>query len=439
MTTQQNTGTENTTTTTTTAGGLSSMISTTLGPQSTTSDWFDPTPNDLTLAGGSTLVPISNQIHLLSQTEIDNTDNVPHFDLGVSSNLQLKSLENDLQYQYGNSIENVKASELDLNGNNGPSFDLGNTSTLQQDSLINDVPGGNSNSPYQDLDGKDKGNGYFHGMNSPGKGRGKQIEKEDLHVHLLTKNYSYTYGNSTENVGPSPGATGHSEYQDLNGKQEGQGYFHGIKNPQIYQGKQIDKEDLHVNLLQNAYKYQHGDSVEVILATRGNDASKQGGQLDLNAKEGGEGYFHGIKDPQKYQGKQIKGTDLHKHLLENSYTYSHGLGTTTTILAENEHGHTGGTFDLDGLDEGQGYFHGMKDPDRYQGKQIGERDLHVHLLDSSLTYTSPRGVQNFVGPSPGPTGYSDFQDFMTTTNTEYPPANKTLGQFGGPYIDNLPT
>ena len=44
---------------------------------------------------------------------------------------------------------------LDLNGNNGPSFDLGNTSTLQQDSLINDVPGGNSNSPYQDLDGKD--------------------------------------------------------------------------------------------------------------------------------------------------------------------------------------------------------------------------------------------------------------------------------------------
>ena len=38
--------------------------------------------------------------------------------------------------------------------------------------------------------------------------------------------------------------------------------------------------------------------------------------------------FHGDKDPTKYKGKQISGVDLHEHLLQNSYTYSHGLSNT---------------------------------------------------------------------------------------------------------------
>ena len=35
--------------------------------------------------------------------------------------------------------------------------------------------------------------------------------------------------------------------------------------------------------------------------------------------------FHGDKVPTKYKGKQIEGVDLHEHLLQKSYTYSHGL------------------------------------------------------------------------------------------------------------------
>ena len=174
-------------------GGITSMVSTTLGPQSTTSDWFDPSPNIVTLTRGGTLVPISNQISNLTQTEIDNTNNVPYFDLGETSNLILKSLENGLTYQHGNSTVTIGPAELDLNGANGPIFDLGKESTLQQDSLLS-IPRENNNFSYADLDGKDGGNGYFNDTPSPGKGRGKQIDQKDLHVHLLEKNYYFLLG-----------------------------------------------------------------------------------------------------------------------------------------------------------------------------------------------------------------------------------------------------
>ena len=45
------------------------------------------------------------------------------------------------------------------------SFDLGPDSILQQNSLP-EVP---VESPYQDLDGIDGGNGYFHDIPNPGK------------------------------------------------------------------------------------------------------------------------------------------------------------------------------------------------------------------------------------------------------------------------------
>jgi hypothetical protein len=73
-------------------------------------------------------------------------------------------------------------------------------------------PGGD-----QDLDGLDGGQGYFHGVANPGKGQGKQIGGKDLHEHLLTDSYNYNHGNASENVGPSPGPTGNSEFQDING------------------------------------------------------------------------------------------------------------------------------------------------------------------------------------------------------------------------------
>ena len=46
--------------------------------------------------------------------------------------------------------------------------------------------------------------------------------------------------------------------------------------------------------------------------------------LDTEGQDGGNGYWHGIPNPGKYDGKQINGKDLHVHLLENEYTYTHG-------------------------------------------------------------------------------------------------------------------
>ena len=119
------------------------------------------------------------------------------------------------------------------NQQGGTPFDLGPDSTLQQNSLP-EIP---VNSPYQDLDAVDGGNGYFHNIPNPGKFQGKQVGGVDLHEHLLTNPYNYTYGNSSQfynstvNVGPAPGPTGNSEYQDLDAVDGGNGYFHGIANP----------------------------------------------------------------------------------------------------------------------------------------------------------------------------------------------------------------
>ena len=78
-------------------------------------------------------------------------------------------------------------------------------------------PGPPSPGGDQDFDGITGGQGYFHGVANPGKGQGKQINGKDIHEHLLTDSYNYNHGNASENVGPSPGATGNSEFQDLDG------------------------------------------------------------------------------------------------------------------------------------------------------------------------------------------------------------------------------
>mgnify|MGYP001414738828 FL=1 len=68
------------------------------------------------------------------------------------------------------------------------SFDLGVDSMLQENSLPN-IPNG---SEYQDLNGIDGGNGFFHGIPNPGTGQGKQLGGQDLHISLL-ENQFYGY------------------------------------------------------------------------------------------------------------------------------------------------------------------------------------------------------------------------------------------------------
>jgi hypothetical protein len=218
------------------------------------------------------------------------------------------------------------------NQQGGTPFDLGEDSTLQQDSLP-EVP---TTSPYQDLDAIDGGNGYFHGIANPGKTQGKQIGGVDLHEHLLTQRYSYIYGESPENVGPSPGPTGNSEYQDLDAIDEGNGYFHGIANPGKSQGKKIGKKDLHIHLLNNQYQYTHGDNIGFSGPAPGGYENSE--YQDLDGVNGGNGFFHGVDQKSTLQGKKILGDDdLHISLLNNqNYGYSYG-----TINDGNQPGQAG--------------------------------------------------------------------------------------------------
>ena len=68
----------------------------------------------------------------------------------------------------------------------------------------------------------------------------------------------------------------------------------------------------------------HGRTIEEIADKIGADKLIY---QDLDGKDGGQGYFHITPNPTKYQGRQIQGVDLHEHLLETPYTYTHGLNT----------------------------------------------------------------------------------------------------------------
>ena len=102
-----------------------------------------------------------------------------------------------------------ESSVQDLNGNPGPNFDLGEDSTLQPDSLLTQVPGGDSNSPFQDSDGVDGGEGYFHGADFLLSGQGIQLNSKDLHVGLLNNSYQYSH--------QTPVITVNGGIYDLNG------------------------------------------------------------------------------------------------------------------------------------------------------------------------------------------------------------------------------
>ena len=65
--------------------------------------------------------------------------------------------------------------------------------------------------------------------------------------------------------------------------------------------------------------------------------------------------------------------------------------------------------DLDGTDGGNGYFHDIPNPGKGQGKQIGGKDLHEHLLTSPYNYTHDNSLEH-IGASPGETGNSEYQD-----------------------------
>ena len=158
---------------------------------------------------------------------------------------------------------------------------------------------------------------------------------------------------------------------------------------------------------------------------------------DPSTKPGTPNFFNGYGKGGEFQGKKLGGLDLHEALLKNSYTYNHGKSQTTILQRktdeEAEGGSTGGIFDLNGRDGGQGYFHGKSNPGRGDGLKLKGTDLHEALLTQTYTYSTPGTQTVSVGSSPGATGFSDFQDFKVSDIGDFAQPNSTLGQFGGPY------
>jgi len=143
-----------------------------------------------------------------------------------------------------------------------------------------------------------------------------------------------------------------------------------------------------VSLLKNSTVYSTGDE-GLSYKSAPNDVI--GKEQDLNGNdpsniEGSPSYFNGYGKGGKHQGKKLGGLDLHEALLENAYTYNHGEGTPTTVLGENENGNEGGALDLDKMDGGQGYFHGIANPGVGQGKKLKRTDLHEALLTNHYHY-----------------------------------------------------
>jgi len=218
----------------------------------------------------------------------------------------------------------------------------------------------------------------------------------DHMISLLNNNVISINSNQTYNPAPNK-----SPFQDLNGEP---GPSFGAESGH---GKKLGGKDLHEALLTKKYGYKYGNSTEVVGPAPGGDSNS-----DFQDLNGDLGPSFGDASG---QGKKLGGKDLHEALLEKSYTYSHAPGFSTTILGEDEKGRKGGTFDLDGVDGGQGFFHGVADPQRFQGKTIGSIDLHRQLLTKSYTYNHGGGARRgttpvTIGPSPGPSGFSDFQD-----------------------------
>jgi len=75
--------------------------------------------------------------------------------------------------------------------------------------------------------------------------------------------------------------------------------------------------------------------------------------------------------------------------------------------------------DLEGVIKKTQYFHGMNSPGKGQGKTLNGEDLHAALLTQAYSYKHGTTPQVDVGPAPGPSGFSDFQDLDGKTPKGY--------------------
>ena len=274
------------------------------------------------------------------------------FDLGPDSTLHDPDsiLEEVIipvsNYQYDNTPGVAGPSTLDLNNNPGPQFN-GNPpydaelQSLHVDSLTQEYNYQHGQNPWLatdtvgpstlDLEGTDGGQGYFHNIANPGKGNGLQINGTDLHIHLLTQEYTYNHGDSIEKVGPSPGPTGYSEFQDLDGAE---GFFQGTKR----QRDAVNRKSLN-SVPGGVTPSQYADLNNKPINVNAPNGAPVPNSTFFTQQNG-----EPIDRPTLGQGFQIGDVDLHEHLLTNKYQYYRGGTTGISPFSET----IGGRFDLNG-------------------------------------------------------------------------------------------
>ena len=218
-------------------------------------------------------------------------------------------------------------------------------------------------------------------------------QKMDQMVQLLTKNVKSD--NSGQTYTPAPNQ---SPFQDLDGD----------PGPE-FQLERSAASKKHIDSLTKTSTYTHGNSTEVVGPVPGGDSNSPFNDIKGDIVKNTGPSFGDAGG----EGKKLGSVDLHVGLLTKGYTYGHAPGYFTTVLGETERGHEGGKFDLnsDGNDIGNGIFTIGK----LQGKQLGKKDLHVGLLTKSYPYSHGGGSRIgttpvTIGPSPGPSGFSDVQD-----------------------------
>lgn len=143
----------------------------------------------------------------------------------------------------------VPGQDQDLDGMQGPQFQRPTDIASQvHESSLALVPGGDSNSPFQDKDGLSNNPSF----GDPG-GAGKQLSGKDLHESLLTEKYQYSHN--------TPVVTVNEGSYDLNGLSNTPSF--GDPNGA---GKQLSNKDLHESLLTEQYQYSHSTPVVTINA-----------------------------------------------------------------------------------------------------------------------------------------------------------------------------
>ena len=290
-----------------------------------------------------------------------------------------------------------------MDSQSGPKFQLPTEVASQKhiDSL-QQVPGGTSNSPFQDLNGAPDPDFNTLGGTSDSP---FQSETGDHMVDLLTQNTvstntGNTYDPSTKDLngepGPQsqlsipdasqahidslqqvPGGASNSPHQDLNidvvnetplpfqrplgiadqAHQDSLQQVPGGTSNSPFQDLNGEPDPL-FNTLEGTsdspFVPRGGTGDHMVDLLNSTVASTNTGQTyersnqDLNITEDGIGnitYFHGLPNPGALDGLQLNGVDLHEALLTDSYNYSYGI-TQGNYQANVEISQGG--FDLDG-------------------------------------------------------------------------------------------